>query len=273
MKMDIKLTGDQAICFKVAVVGSNTGEYFSSHTYYYDHKLQYRLGEKTVPIFGKIFVFKDYSEAVKYIKDDDRHMIVFRCVGNGVRRIYTNSCWPIDNKLFWKLKKQKKFDPRVFRRLNKDYKCYVSDYVIPLEAVFDNRDGVEAECFKVVSVDFDTGECFSSNTEGEGRLKYCIGQTTVPVFGKVFVFNDYNDAVSFCKRCLFCNMKVLRCFGHNVRRIYKISGDPFYDKRFWELKNKKKSDPNIVLLPAKDCYVSDSVVPLEVVFDHSVLMG
>jgi hypothetical protein len=137
MRRDTNLTREEE-CFKVVFVNSHTGEYFSSHEPL--HQLQYCIGKKTVPVFGKIFVFKDYNDAELLSNMSFLHcMIVLRCIGNDVRRIYKISCNPHHDRLFWELKKRKKSDPSILTNVDKNYKCYVSDYVIPLEIVFDNK--------------------------------------------------------------------------------------------------------------------------------------
>jgi hypothetical protein len=141
MKSDIKLTGDQELCFKVVIVegGIPPVQYFSSHTFYNDQRLQYSIGKKTVPVFGKVFVFKDYSDAQLFCYKSWNHLIVFRCVGKNIRRIYRLCNDSAQTRLFWELKKRKKSSPDIFDNVNKAYRIYVSDFVIPLEIVCDNR--------------------------------------------------------------------------------------------------------------------------------------
>jgi hypothetical protein len=101
--------------------------------------LRYCIGQKAVPLFGKIFVFKGLNEAKIFCINNRSHKIVFRCVGKGVKRIYKATMDSSDDNRFWELKRRKKSDPNIFLPLGSEFKCYVSDYVIPVAIEFDNE--------------------------------------------------------------------------------------------------------------------------------------
>lgn len=82
--------------------------------------------------------------------------------------------------------------------------------------------------------------------ESPFRLYYKIGQTTYPNIGKIFVFKDFANAISFIYFCAMQNLDTLRIFygeAENARvckyismkcRIRNISA-------FWKLKKRKKA--------------------------------
>ena len=75
------------------------------------------------------------------------------------------------------------------------------------------------------------GRHFSAITEGEYRLEYKVGETTIPKIGKIFVFNTIEDAKNFG----FCNSsKLFTCEVTNpIRALYRSWSLDF--PSFWNL--------------------------------------
>jgi hypothetical protein len=115
--------------------------------------------------------------------------------------------------------------------------------------------------YKVVS--YIHGEYYSVSSYSS--LSYAIGETTLPVFGKIFVFDKLSDARSF--RSMSKPTAILIGVAENPHKLNLIPIMESDDEKFWKLReNKKKVIGAMKLMDTPiGTYIVDSFKPFEAI--------